>query len=414
MAPRVMTPSPADAIGKRIRTIRKRRGLSIETAAGFAGITKGYLSLIENGHRRVSRRGLLDDIASALGCSVVDLTGEPYVPADGPSATALTTIPPIQLALMDCDLDDVPDQPARPIAALLEAVRDSNLHRDRTRYEIAGRDLGQVLVELQITAAAGDEAQQRAALAGIVEACLVAYEITKNLGHPQLAVEAARRGLDAARRLGDPALLGFARWYYSLSLMRLGVRRRANTTLVAAVDELSDLANPAADETLAAQVLGLLHLTSALEAARSQRADVARAHLAEAKSIAVRTGEQNDLMQHFGPANVSAWTLSIEVELGEGPAAAEAAKRTPVDLKVFDSANRTAAWHYDLARALAQDGGRRDVEAVRHLDLAERTAPQRLRHDPIARELGLELKGRARTTMWELDSLLNRFGLSSQ
>lgn len=414
MAPRVMIPDHEHTIGTRIRTIRKRRGLSVETAAGFAGITKGYLSLIENGRRGVSRRGLLEDIASALGCSVVDLTGEPYVPADAPSATALAMIPPIQLALMDCDLDDVPDQPARPVAELTKAVREANLHRDRTRYEIAGRDLGQILVELQITAVAGDEAQQRAALAGIVEACLVAYEIAKNLGHPQLAVEAARRGLDAARRLGDPALLGFARWYYSLSLMRLGVRRRAAATLAGAVEELLDPADPTADKTLSAQILGLLHLTSALEAARSHRSDDARAHLAEASTIAAKTGEQNGLMQHFGPANVGAWTLSIGVELGEGPAAAEAAKRAPVDLEVFDSANRTAAWHYDLARALAQDDGRRDAEAVRHLDLAERTAPQRLRHDPIARELVLELNGRARTAMWELDSLRNRFGLSPQ
>lgn len=414
MAPRETISVPEDAIGNRIRRIRKRRGLTIETAAGLAGITKGYLSLIENGRRSVTRRGLLDDIASALGCSVVDLTGEPYVPADGPSATALTTIPPIQLALMDSDLDDVPDQPARPVAELIEAVREANLHRDRTRYEIAGRELGQVLVELQITAAIGDEAQQRAALAGIVEACLVAYEITKNLGHPQLAVEAARRGLDAARRLGDPALLGFARWYYSLSLMRLGVRRRAGATLATAVDELSDLADPTADTTLPAQVLGLLHLTSALEAARSHRTEAARTHLAEARTIADKTGEQNGLMQHFGPANVGAWTLSIGVELGEGPTAAESAQRAPINLEVFDSANRTAAWHYDLARALAQDGGPRDIEAVRHLDLAERTAPQRLRHDPIARGLALELNGRARTTMWELDSLLNRFGLSTQ
>jgi hypothetical protein len=51
------------------------------------------------------------------------------------------------------------------------------------------------------------------------------------------------------------------------------------------------------------------------------------------------------------------------------------------------------------------------VEAIAHLDTAVRTAPQRLTHDPIARELVMELDGRARMAMWELDSLRNRFGL---
>jgi hypothetical protein len=52
-------------------------GLSLETAAGLAGISKSYLSMLENGERRFSQRGLLEDLAMALGCSVTDLTGQP-------------------------------------------------------------------------------------------------------------------------------------------------------------------------------------------------------------------------------------------------------------------------------------------------------------------------------------------------
>lgn len=69
-------------IGQRARTIRRRHGLSVEVAAGLAGISKGYLSLLERGHRRFERRGLLEDIAGGLGCSVADLTGQPYLPPD--------------------------------------------------------------------------------------------------------------------------------------------------------------------------------------------------------------------------------------------------------------------------------------------------------------------------------------------
>lgn len=61
-------------IGRRARLIRRRRGLSLDVVAGLAGISKGYLSMLETGKRRLERRGLLDALAGALGCSVVDLT----------------------------------------------------------------------------------------------------------------------------------------------------------------------------------------------------------------------------------------------------------------------------------------------------------------------------------------------------
>ncbi|CAM3984673.1 helix-turn-helix domain-containing protein [Kibdelosporangium persicum] len=380
--------------------------------AGRLGMTRQNLSKYERGERRVLERGLLTRIAEAYECHVLDLTGEPYSPVDEQSAIAHSAIMPIQLALLDCDFDDVPDQPARPLDDLARGVRDANRQRDFTRYEIAGRDLGDLLTELQIVAATGDEAEQRRALTLFVEACLVAYEISKNLGHPTLGVEAARRGLGAAKRLGDPAMLGFARWYYALGLMRVGAHRRAAASLARGIEHMEAVADPSAADTLGTEIYGLLHLTSALEASRTGRADVAHGHLAEAQRTAARTGERNGLMQHFGPTNCAAWSLTVGVELGEGAGAAERARRENVDLNVFDSPNRVGAWHYDFARALAQDGGGRDMDAIRHLDIAARTAPQRLNHDPIARELVMELDGRARMAMWELDSLRNRFGLN--
>ncbi len=66
-------PDPAE-IARRARTIRRRRGLSLDTAAGLAGISKPYLSMLERGQRRFQRRGLLEDLAQALGCAVADLT----------------------------------------------------------------------------------------------------------------------------------------------------------------------------------------------------------------------------------------------------------------------------------------------------------------------------------------------------
>jgi transcriptional regulator with XRE-family HTH domain len=54
----------------------------LDVVAGLAGISKQYLSALERGQRGFNRRGLLDDLATALCCSVADLTGQPYLPPD--------------------------------------------------------------------------------------------------------------------------------------------------------------------------------------------------------------------------------------------------------------------------------------------------------------------------------------------
>ncbi|MGH3906481.1 MAG: helix-turn-helix domain-containing protein, partial [Pseudonocardiaceae bacterium] len=75
-------------IGRRVRLIRRRRGLSQDVVAGLAGISKAYVSMLEKGQRGFNRRGLIEDLAGALGCSVTDLTGEPYQPVDRDTADA--------------------------------------------------------------------------------------------------------------------------------------------------------------------------------------------------------------------------------------------------------------------------------------------------------------------------------------
>jgi hypothetical protein len=64
--------------------------------------------------------------------------------------------------------------------------------------------------------------------------------------------------------------------------------------------------------------------------------------------------------------------------------------------------------------AYGQAEGPRDAAAIRHLDRADRIAPQRIRHDPVASELVHDLDRRARLRAWELESLKNRLGVGSQ
>ncbi len=405
------TPEPAE-IGVRARAIRRRRGLSLDVAAGLAGISKGYLSKLETGQRRFERRGLLDDLAAALGCSVADLTGQPYLPPDRATADALATVPGIQLAIYDCTLHDVPDMPARPVKELVGLARQANAHCDEARYALAGRDFGAVLSELHVHVVTGNPDTRRAVLAALVEACLAASGTVRVLGHAELAVATARRAYDAAQLLGDPGLAAFAAMQRAGALIRIGARHRAATVLGDALVAVEPTADPTATDTRPAQAAGMLHLSFAQLASREGRAGDADTHLEQAAELAQRTGERNDLNFHFGSANVTAWSVSIAVELQRGPVAVEhTALDTPRLAAVLGSADRRAGLHFDLARGWAQAEGARDVEAIRHLDAADRIAPQRIRNDPIARDLVLMLDRRARRRVWELDSLRNRLGI---
>ncbi|MGH3937104.1 MAG: helix-turn-helix domain-containing protein, partial [Pseudonocardiaceae bacterium] len=383
-----MAADEALAIGQRARMIRKRRGLGLTVAAGLAGMSKPYLSMLERGERGFNRRGLLDDLANALGCSVADLTGQPYLLQDRATAEAMTTVPGIELAIHECTLGDVPDIPARPVA---ERARQANADCDQTRYALLGQDFGAVISELHVLVTTGNGDTRRAALAALMEACIAASGTVRALGHGALAATLAQRGYDAAKLLGDPALIGFASMQCAGTLIRLGARHRAATVLGDAL-AIVESADPTAADTGPAQAAGMLHLTSAQLASRQGRGGVAEAHLVQAAELANATGERNDLNYHFGSANVAAWSVSIGVELERGPSTAErATSDVPRLVAVLASADRRCGLHLDLARGWAQAEGARDNEAIRHLDTADRIAPTRVRNDPIARDLVVTL-----------------------
>jgi transcriptional regulator with XRE-family HTH domain len=404
----------ASAIGARARKIRRRRGLSLEVVAGLAGIGKQYLSMLELGQRGFNRRGLLENLAAALGCSVADLTGQPYLPMDQETAAATPAISEASEALWGATLDDIPDIPARPITELVKAAAEANWHRDNARYALSVQGLGAVITELHVWAVTGADDDRRVALAALTEACQVAYHLARLTGRAELAMIAAERGYEAGRRSERPDLTGLMAMNRSGGLMKLGARRRATSFCAAALDEISALPGPTPDDTRTAEAQGMLLLTAGLWAAHDGLTEDTAAYLAEARDLAMHTGERNHMRFHFGPTNVAAWELGLAVECGTGPDAAERFVNAPIDFSVFASKEREADVTFDLARAWAQAEGARDGEALRALDTADRLAPLRIRNDPIARDLVLTLDRRAHRRVWELDSLRNRFGIGGQ
>ena len=401
----------ARTIGARARRIRCRRGLSLDVVAGLAGISAPYLSMLERGLRGFNRRGLIEDLAAALGCSVVDLTGQPYLAPDRATEDALVTLASIRLVLNDFGPTDVPDVLARPLEALARLADEANEHCAQAHYSLARHDVGSLLAESQASALTVPTARRDQAFTAAVTACFVAGVVSSRAGNIDLAATAARRGYDLAQQHDNPALVGFARWYWALELTSMAARTRAHAVLSDGIDDLTPVVQLSAANTLAAEIVGMMHLHQARTAARQQHAEDAHAHLDEATHIAGRVGERNGMRQHFGPTNVAAWRVAIGVELAEGAKVYDDVMAAPIDIAALGSRERSSSLHFDLARVLAQEDGERDADVIRYLDTADRIAPQRIRNDPIAPDLVLTLDRRARYQVWELDSLRNRFGI---
>lgn len=302
--------------------------------------------------------------------------------------------------------------PARPVGTLAVLAAQANHLVGQTRYAVAGRDLGALLTELHVQAVTGGADAARMALRALVEANIAACSTALVLGRQEIAGLAAQRGYDAARRLGEPIMVASAAFTFSRALIRLGARRRAAAVLADGLSLIEPVADPTADDTAAAEVMGMLHLTAAHLASREARASDAGTHLGQAGELAVGTGFENNWLDfRFGPANVVAWSLAVSVETGRGPEVAERIDATPQQLAGLGSVDRRSGLHLDLARGYAQAEGARDAEAIRHLDTADRIAPQRIRNDPIARDLVIALDRRAKRTVWELASLKRRVGI---
>lgn len=65
----------------RIKELRKARGLTVEQLAQAAGMSKSYVSELENGRKQINGRRL-ENIAAILGVTAPDLIADPAVSAD--------------------------------------------------------------------------------------------------------------------------------------------------------------------------------------------------------------------------------------------------------------------------------------------------------------------------------------------
>jgi transcriptional regulator with XRE-family HTH domain len=137
------------SIGERIQGRRELRGWSIRHAASRAGIAHTTWSRIERGELRTDRY-MVADVAAALECSITDLTGQPYAPADRRLEAAHIAAERLWQAMMALPLDE-PPAAGRPDTS--DLWREAELVRDlyaRTDYAGALGRLRPVLMTASV------------------------------------------------------------------------------------------------------------------------------------------------------------------------------------------------------------------------------------------------------------------------
>lgn len=390
-------------IGARIRVLRRLRdGMSLEVLAGLSGLSKGFLSKVENGKLALDRRSHIAAVANALRVSEADIIGRPHLSTDPVQAEPHAMIPAVRTALMTNTLTAPATDRARSLADLVAEM--ARIDRSEYKHTEVGQKLPGVIDELHVHACApADEAAYRLALETLIDAYQTATFASKDLGYGDLATVAAMRAAEAADILGDSVSVGKAA---SLRIHTLSGTSRdfALTTAEAAANGLESQA----DGDLAVQVLGMLTLAASMTATVLYKYDQADHWLDQASDLARRVSDTpGENWGAFSTSNVGAWRVALATERGESGGALLNLAKTVDESKLAPRKGRHATFLADVGRGLARDKRMRS-EAEHWLLRAERVAPHKIRNSSAVAEtvatmvrqtqsaaLGRELRGMA-------------------
>jgi transcriptional regulator with XRE-family HTH domain len=396
------------ALGRKIATERRRRGLSQAELARIIGRSVAWVSQVERGVRRIDRMTVLETVARALDVPLSELA------AEAPVVAAVTMQP--QAAI---DLRLVLSG-AHALRAMLDgrSAPEPDVLRGRVetawelthggRYAELSDLLARLIPDLEDAARALPDGRRPAAfelLAAVYQACSAALA---KLGEPEAAWIAADRAMSAAERAGQPLLVGAGA--FRLVFVFLAARHygQAEETARTAADALRRLADEGQPEAMA--LWGALTLQRAVTAARVNRPDAAYAHLDQARDMAARAARAGERRNHynteFGPANVTLHEIAVAVELGDAGRALRAA--AAVDPSTL-SPERRARMLIDVARAHTQ---RRQVDqAVAALCRADELTPEQVRGHGLVRRLVSDLLAMQDPADGDLSALAARLGI---
>lgn len=393
-------------VGERIGAYRKRRGMSQDALAGLIGMSRSWLSQVERGIRGVDRLSTLNDLATVLRIDVTDLIGREWVLApDAPEHVKAVDAVRSQLASYHHLLGEA----ASPWPLPQLRIGAVQVHQ---AYQAANYHTATAMLPDLIRAAdAYDGYQGRDGRETHLARCSVysaAAKLLTKVGEHQLGWLAADRATHAAMAAESKAAQGLAAYQVVCALLRSERTDDAERIAVRSAEGLMSMTGSDAPD--AVSLAGSLWLISSVIAAR-------RSDRATATERLTTAGQLGDLLAHdgnhwwtaFGPTNVLIHRASVAAEFGEPSNVLRVATEIDLDAMPAGLQGRRSRLHIDLAWAQTQ--AKNDMEAILHLQAAERVAPESIKYHTIARELVRELLRRSRKPSPSLTAIATRAGV---
>lgn len=381
-------------VGERIAFYRARRGLTQTELANLVGRGPDWLSKIERGERPLRNVEVLAELARALRVTLGDLLGQPVLMEDQDD---LDDVPAVRDALM---------APSRLSRAIYGSPDEGPAELDRARRLVEfswcdyqrGR-LSRVIAQLpslirtaqQLEDAAPDHLPEQRRQMWTVSARthhLAATALSK-VGEADLSWIAAERAMGAADRSDDVLVLASTARAATHALLAVG---RFDDAVELGDRAATWLAGQIADaDPIALSLLGMLHLRTAIAAARRQDRPTANDLLDRAGEAAERIETDRDPWHtSFGRANVEIHRLAAALDLGDVVWVVH--RGAQVDTSGLPTERRIT--HLTgFARALTLLA--RDDQALDVLLAAEREAPALVRHSAEVRETVKAMQRRA-------------------
>jgi len=366
-------------IGRRVREIRARRGISQQVLADRVGKSRGAIAKYENGERPVDSRRLLHALAQALGVNVGDLTGHEQDRLDPSASRFHSAVPEIETVLWTQGniTDTRPPWSFAELAAL--AVEVTRL-RHACDYVTLGPMLAPMLAD-SFRHVRDTDSETAWDIHSVIT-----YGIASALrarGYESLAWTAAQESERAAQKIDGTAARAATAYIQSQILFtRPGALPAALDLAERTASQLSSTVRTVGD----IETCGMLHLqasfvTAALGGTPDSHLEFAAEHAGRLSQAQPGSSAARNVT--FGPANVALWRMSAAMESHEpGQVLTLAPELSPDDLP---GEGRRAQYFVEIGRAQAMQRNYR--EALYALLRAEHTAPQHIRTMTPVREL---------------------------
>jgi transcriptional regulator with XRE-family HTH domain len=337
-------------IGRQIKALRRRKGLSQKALAELVGRSEEWLRQIESGERPVRKLDSILILADALGVrDLAELTGQLFSSSRDGRPKHQAEVQIRQAFTTNIITWDLKPDPRISAASLDDRNRDawSAWHSSRRQYTALGILLPDIVndaVRFQRTCAA---TERRDAWLVLSQAYHLVQRFMYCVGDAELAAQAADRALVSAREGESPRLVGMSAWTACMTSLLADEPERAVDIAVSASNELRPHLNQDHCEDLS--VLGGLQLFASFGLARLRsRADAWFFWDKAEESALLLPRQYNDQGTMFGQLNVRLYAVAVDVETGNARHAVDRA--TGIDVASIPSSNRRATHYIDLAR----------------------------------------------------------------